>query len=69
MNVHRLISGRLQPGKRPIDPIIDFLSCLWEYIEYWITKDIEAVAALNTAEVWLMIPAAWIARGCEMTHA
>ncbi|KAJ2935292.1 hypothetical protein H1R20_g1801, partial [Candolleomyces eurysporus] len=45
MNVYRLISGRLQPGKRPIDPIIDFLSCLWEYIEYWVTKDIGAVAA------------------------
>jgi len=56
----------LPPGKRAVDLIIDFLSCLWEYAKDQITRDIGAVADLNTADVWLTVPAAWDARGCEV---
>ncbi|KAJ3500666.1 hypothetical protein NLJ89_g9692 [Agrocybe chaxingu] len=56
----------LPPGKRPIDLIIDFLSCLWEYAKDQITRDIGAVADLNSADVWLTVPAAWDARGCDI---
>ncbi|PPR00589.1 hypothetical protein CVT26_009864 [Gymnopilus dilepis] len=53
-------------GKRPVDLIIDFLGCLWEYAKDQITKEIGAVADLNTADVWLTVPAAWDARGCDI---
>ncbi|KAF8970592.1 hypothetical protein BDZ97DRAFT_1790034 [Flammula alnicola] len=56
----------LPAGKRAIDLIIDFLSCLWEYAKEQITRDIGAVADLNTADVWLTVPAAWDAKGCEI---
>jgi hypothetical protein len=39
--------SRKQPGKRAIDLIIDFLSCLWEYAKEQITRDIGAVADLS----------------------
>ncbi|KAM6493252.1 actin-like ATPase domain containing protein [Amanita muscaria] len=57
---------RLPPGKRAIDLIIDFLSCLWEYAKDQITREIGAVADLNSAEVWLTVPAAWDAKGCDI---
>ncbi|KAG5638936.1 hypothetical protein H0H81_008436 [Sphagnurus paluster] len=56
----------LPPGKRAIDLIIDFLSCLWEYAKEQITRDIGAVADLNSADVWLTVPAAWDAKGCDI---
>ncbi|KAF9480618.1 actin-like ATPase domain-containing protein [Pholiota conissans] len=56
----------IPPGKKAIDLIIDFLSCLWEYAKDQITRDIGTVADLNTAEVWLTVPAAWDAKGCEI---
>ena len=37
-----------QPGKRAIDLIIDFLSCLWDYAKQQITREIGAVADLGT---------------------
>jgi hypothetical protein len=37
----------LQLGKKPIDLIIDFLTCLWEYAKDQITRDIGAVADLS----------------------
>ncbi|CUA69590.1 hypothetical protein RSOLAG22IIIB_08597 [Rhizoctonia solani] len=55
-----------RPGKQPIDAIIDFLSCLWGYAKQQITREIAAVADLNTADVWLTVPAAWDAKGCDM---
>ncbi|CAA7262612.1 unnamed protein product [Cyclocybe aegerita] len=54
------------PERGPIDLIIDFLSCLWEYAKDQITRDIGAVADLNSADVWLTVPAAWDARGCDI---
>ncbi|KAF9006946.1 hypothetical protein BDQ17DRAFT_1423037 [Cyathus striatus] len=57
---------RLPPGKKAIDLIVDFLSCLWEYAKDQITRDIGAVADLNSADVWLTVPAAWDAKGCSM---
>ncbi|KAK7440018.1 hypothetical protein VKT23_017271 [Stygiomarasmius scandens] len=57
---------QLPPGKKAINLIIDFLSCLWEYAKEQITRDIGAVADLNSADVWLTVPAAWDARGCEI---
>ncbi|KAJ7584841.1 hypothetical protein C8J56DRAFT_949180 [Mycena floridula] len=56
----------LPPGKKAIDLIIDFLSCLWEYAKEQITRDLGAVADLDSADVWLTVPAAWDARGCEI---
>lgn len=53
-------------GKRPLDLIIDFLTCLWEYAKDHITQNLGSVADLNTAEVWLTVPAAWDAKGCEI---
>ena len=35
------------PGKRAIDLIVDFLSCLWEYAKDRITTEIGAVADLG----------------------
>jgi len=49
-----------------LDLIIDFLSCLWEYAKEQITREIGAVADLNSADVWLTVPAAWDAKGCDM---
>ncbi|KAF8637103.1 hypothetical protein AX17_003007 [Amanita inopinata Kibby_2008] len=57
---------RLPLGKRAVDVIIDFLSCLWEYAKDQITREIGAVADLNSADVWLTVPAAWDAKGCDM---
>ncbi|TDL26993.1 actin-like ATPase domain-containing protein [Rickenella mellea] len=56
----------LPPGKKAIDLIIDFLSCLWEYAKEQITREIGAVADLESADVWLTVPAAWDAKGCEI---
>ncbi|KAJ7147329.1 actin-like ATPase domain-containing protein [Mycena filopes] len=56
----------LPPGKTPTDLITEFLSCLWEYGREQITRDIGAIADLNSADVWLTVPAAWDARGCAM---
>lgn len=56
----------LPSGKTAVDLIVDFLSCLWEYARNQITKEIGAVADLNTADVWLTVPAAWDAKGCEI---
>lgn len=57
---------QLPPGKKAIDLIIDFLGCLWEYAKDQITRDIGAVADLNSADVWLTVPAAWDAGGCNI---
>ncbi|KZP30051.1 actin-like ATPase domain-containing protein [Athelia psychrophila] len=57
---------QLPPGKKALDLIIDFLSCLWEYAKEQITREIGAVADLNSADVWLTVPAAWDAKGCNM---
>ncbi|KAJ7778510.1 actin-like ATPase domain-containing protein [Mycena metata] len=56
----------LPPGKTPTDLITDFLSCLWEYGREQITRDIAAIADLNSADVWVTVPAAWDARGCAL---
>ncbi|EGO02840.1 hypothetical protein SERLA73DRAFT_176256 [Serpula lacrymans var. lacrymans S7.3] len=57
---------QLPPGKKALDLITDFLSCLWEYAKEQITRDIGAVADLNTADVLVTCPAAWDAKGCDM---
>ncbi|KAF9074482.1 actin-like ATPase domain-containing protein [Rhodocollybia butyracea] len=57
---------QLPPGKRAFDLIVDFLSCLWEYAKEQITREIGAVADLDTANIWLTVPAAWDAKGCEL---
>ncbi|KAI0752193.1 actin-like ATPase domain-containing protein [Fomes fomentarius] len=56
----------LPPGKRAIDLITDFLLCLWDYAKQQITREIGAVADLDSADVWLTVPAAWDATGCQM---
>ncbi|KAH8114842.1 actin-like ATPase domain-containing protein [Phellopilus nigrolimitatus] len=56
----------LPPGKKAIDLIVDFLSCMWEYAKEEITRAIGAVADLDSADVWLTVPAAWDAKGCEI---
>ncbi|KAJ3486412.1 hypothetical protein NLI96_g4257 [Meripilus lineatus] len=56
----------LPPGKQAIDVIIDFLSCLWEYAKRQVTAEIGAVADLDAADVWLTVPAAWDAKGCQI---
>ncbi|VDC04739.1 unnamed protein product [Peniophora sp. CBMAI 1063] len=63
------VDPRLPPlprGKQPLDVIVDFLSCLWEYAKERITAEIGAVADLDSADVWLTVPAAWDAKGCEL---
>ncbi|OCH88943.1 actin-like ATPase domain-containing protein [Obba rivulosa] len=56
----------LPPGKTAIHLITDFLSHLWNYAKQQITREINAVADLDTADVWLTVPAAWDAMGCQM---
>ncbi|THH28180.1 hypothetical protein EUX98_g6007 [Antrodiella citrinella] len=56
----------LPPGKQAIDLIVDFLACLWEYAKQRITHEIGVVADLDSADVWLTVPAAWDARGGQM---
>ncbi|KAI0255423.1 actin-like ATPase domain-containing protein [Lactifluus subvellereus] len=56
----------LPPGKKAIHLIVDFLYCMWEYAKEQITREIGAVADLDSADVWLTVPAAWDARGCDM---
>jgi hypothetical protein len=60
---------QIPSGKKALDLIIDFLSCLWEYAKEQITREIGAVADLNAADVWLTVPAAWDAKGCDMMRA
>ncbi|TFK47219.1 actin-like ATPase domain-containing protein [Heliocybe sulcata] len=57
---------QIPPGKRALDLIVDFLSCLWEYAKEQITREIGAVADLDSADVWLTVPAAWDAKGCDI---
>ncbi|KAG6334314.1 hypothetical protein ID866_4779 [Astraeus odoratus] len=57
---------QLPPGKKAMNLIVDFLSCLWEYAKEEITREIGAVADLNTADVILTCPAAWDAKGCDL---
>ncbi|KAF8339486.1 hypothetical protein F5887DRAFT_980246 [Amanita rubescens] len=57
---------RLPPGKEAIDVITDFLYCLWQYAKGQITKEVGAVADLDTAEIWLAVPAVWDAKGCDI---
>ncbi|KAJ4481021.1 hypothetical protein J3R30DRAFT_3287382 [Lentinula aciculospora] len=57
---------QLPPGKHAFDLIVDFLSCLWEYAKEQITREIGAVADLASADVWLTVPAAWDAKGCDL---
>ncbi|KDQ54562.1 hypothetical protein JAAARDRAFT_38238 [Jaapia argillacea MUCL 33604] len=56
----------IPPGKTALCLIIDFLSCLWEYAKEQITREIGAVADLDAADVWVTVPAAWDAKGCDM---
>ncbi|KAI0270643.1 actin-like ATPase domain-containing protein [Gloeopeniophorella convolvens] len=56
----------LPPGKKPTHLIVDFLYCMWEYAKEQITREIGTVADLDSADVWLTVPAAWDARGCEI---
>lgn len=42
-----LIYFRVQPGKKAIELIVDFLSCLWEYAKEQITREIGVVADLS----------------------
>jgi len=37
----------MQPGKKPIHLIVDFLYCMWEYAKEQITREIGAVADLG----------------------
>ncbi|KAF7307712.1 hypothetical protein MKEN_01131300 [Mycena kentingensis (nom. inval.)] len=53
-------------GKTPLDLITDFLRELWNYCRSQISQDIGAIADLNSADVWLTVPAAWDARGCAL---
>lgn len=53
-------------GKQALDLIVDFLACMWEYAKDQMTRDLGLVADLNTADVWLTVPAAWDAKGCEI---
>ncbi|KAJ8516208.1 hypothetical protein ONZ45_g6483 [Pleurotus djamor] len=52
--------------KKALDLIVDYLSCLWEYAKEQITREIGVVADLNSADVWLTVPAAWDAKGCDI---
>ncbi|KAI0695313.1 actin-like ATPase domain-containing protein [Cytidiella melzeri] len=56
----------LPTGKQALEVIVDFLHCLWSYAKEQITREIGAVADLDSADVWLTVPAAWDARGCQM---
>ncbi|KAF6759108.1 hypothetical protein DFP72DRAFT_1064071 [Ephemerocybe angulata] len=56
----------LPPGKMPIDLIIDYLGCIYEYSKEQITRENGAVADLDTAEVWITVPAAWNTKGSEI---
>ncbi|KIM65535.1 hypothetical protein SCLCIDRAFT_1212271 [Scleroderma citrinum Foug A] len=60
---------QLPPRKTAMNLIVDFLSCLWEYAKEEITREIGAVADLNTADVILTCPAAWDAKGSDMMRA
>ncbi|KIJ61239.1 hypothetical protein HYDPIDRAFT_97047 [Hydnomerulius pinastri MD-312] len=60
---------QLPPGKTAMNLIVDFLSCLWEYAKEEITREIGAVADLNSADVLVTCPAAWDAKGCDLMRA
>ncbi|KAJ7279039.1 actin-like ATPase domain-containing protein [Mycena rebaudengoi] len=56
----------LPDGQQPTELITAFLSCLWEYAREQITRDIGAIADLNSAEIYLTVPASWDVRGTAM---
>ncbi|KAG9311082.1 actin-like ATPase domain-containing protein [Chiua virens] len=60
---------QLPPGKTAMNLIVDFLTCLWEYAKEEITREIGAVADLNTADVVVTCPAAWDNKGCDLMRA
>ncbi|KIJ47170.1 hypothetical protein M422DRAFT_164320 [Sphaerobolus stellatus SS14] len=60
------IDSRLPRIPTSNDLIVDFLSCLWDYARQQITREIGAVADLDSADVWLTVPAAWDAKGCDI---
>ncbi|KAF9228091.1 actin-like ATPase domain-containing protein [Gyrodon lividus] len=57
---------QLPLGKTAMNLIVDFLTCLWEYAKEEITREIGAVADLNSADVLVTCPAAWDAKGCDL---
>ncbi|KAG8705825.1 hypothetical protein FRC09_002740 [Ceratobasidium sp. 395] len=53
----------LPPGKRPVDLIADFLTCLWNHVKQQITIKIGTIATLD---IWLTVPARWDAKACSI---
>ncbi|KAF9234588.1 actin-like ATPase domain-containing protein [Melanogaster broomeanus] len=60
---------QLPLGKTAMNLIVDFLTCLWEWAKEEITREIGAVADLNSADVVVTCPAAWDAKGCDLMRA
>ncbi|KAJ7802663.1 hypothetical protein B0H14DRAFT_3779901, partial [Mycena olivaceomarginata] len=56
----------LPAGKAPTDLITDFLSCLWEYARDQIARNFGASVHIDTADLWVTVPATWDLRGCAL---
>ncbi|KAG8742300.1 hypothetical protein FRC12_015398, partial [Ceratobasidium sp. 428] len=56
----------IQPGKRPLDVIVDFLTCLWNNTKQQISNKVGTTADLDSADVWLTVPARWDAQACSI---
>nr|GAT50247.1 predicted protein [Mycena chlorophos] len=56
----------LPVGKTPVGLISDFLRSLWTYCRQEITREMGTVVDLDSADIWLTVPAAWDARGCAL---
>ncbi|KIM41571.1 hypothetical protein M413DRAFT_27891 [Hebeloma cylindrosporum] len=56
----------IPPTKRPIDLVVDYLSCIGEYVKSQITRDVGAIAGLDSAEVWLTVPDIWDGKAREI---
>ncbi|KAG8702172.1 hypothetical protein FRC09_004916 [Ceratobasidium sp. 395] len=53
----------LPPGKRPVDLVADFLTCLWNHVKQQVTIKIGTIATLD---IWLTVPARWDAKACSI---
>ncbi|KAG8731206.1 hypothetical protein FRC12_019840 [Ceratobasidium sp. 428] len=61
------------PGKRPLDLVADFLTCLWNHVKQQVTIKIGTIATLanmysstGLADIWLTVPARWDAKACSI---
>ncbi|KAG8705098.1 hypothetical protein FRC09_003157 [Ceratobasidium sp. 395] len=66
LNLMLILETYIKPGKRPLDVIADFLTCLWKNAKQQISNKVGTTTDLDSADVWLTVPARWDAQACSI---